>query len=53
MFSITISKELYGVQTPFYFVNRRHYREDVKLYQKTKIGVLASTAIVPLYVVIC
>ena len=32
MFSMTKSTELDEVQTPFYFVNRRHYDEDVKFY---------------------
>ena len=32
MFSMTKSKELDEVQTSFYFVYRRHYGEDVKVY---------------------
>ena len=31
---MTKSRELDEVQTLFYFVNRRHYGEDVKFYQK-------------------
>ena len=33
MFSMTKSRELDEVQTPFNFVKRRHYGEDVKFYQ--------------------
>ena len=32
MFSMIKSWELNEVQTPFNFVNRRHYGEDVKFY---------------------
>ena len=32
MFSMTKNRELDEVQTSFYFVNRRHYGEDVKSY---------------------
>ena len=34
MFSMTKCRGLDEVQTPFYFVNRRHYGEDVKVYQR-------------------
>ena len=32
MFSMTKSRELDGLQTTFYFVNIRHYGENVKFY---------------------
>ena len=33
MFSMTKSRELDEVQTPYYFVNRPYYGENVKFYQ--------------------
>ena len=34
MFSMTKSRELDQVQTPYYFVNKRHYGEDVTFYRR-------------------
>ena len=42
MFSMTKSRELDEVQTPFYFVATRHYGEHVKIYE-----VLRDTALIP------
>ena len=34
MFSMTKRRELDEMQTPFYFVNRRNYGEDIKILPK-------------------
>ena len=43
MFSMTKSRELDDVQTPFYFINRRHYGEDVKFYPGMYYGVCMNS----------
>ena len=34
---MTKSRELDEVETPCYFVNRRHYGEDVKIFQEKSL----------------